>query len=341
MNRTRNSRRERWFAAYVLLGLVVGIGTLYWLLARVGGDLDWHRLKQSLPALLLVLPWFMLPLAAATESWRRLFPAGTEPGMGRALELTWIGMAVNWLLPVATVGGEVVKFRLGLKENMRVYALAASLVADKTLQLVTQIVFILFGVGLLLWDAGRLDWHVGGGFTLAGMTLVVYLFYRLQKAGMFSGLAAGFGRIAATERRTHLRAARFDAAVRRVYRRRRAWWESAGWRMLFRVFMAGEVALVMLWLGHGEVLVAALVLESLAQGARSAAFFVPAGLGVQEGALVGAGLLLGLPTETLLAIAVIKRGREVVIGGPALLVWQWRELIRLWRRLRGSRGQGG
>ena len=337
MNSARTRRRDRWFAAYALLGLAIGVGTLYWLATRVGADLDWNRLRQSLPALLLVLPWFVLPLAAATESWRRLFPAGTAPGLGRALELTWIGMSVNWLLPVATVGGEVVKFRLGLKENLRVYGLAASLVGDKTLQLMTQIVFVLFGVGLLLWDAGRLGWHVGGGLTLAGSTLAVYLFYRLQKAGLFSGLAAGFSRIAATERRTHLRAARFDAAVRRVYRRRRAWWESAGWRMLFRVFMAGEVAVVLWWLGHGDVLLAALVLESLAQGARSAAFFVPAGLGVQEGALVGAGLLLGLPPETLLAIAVIKRGREIAIGGPALLVWQWRELARFWRRLRGPR----
>ena len=76
---------------------------------------------------------------------------------------------------------------------------------------------------------------------------------------------------------------------------------------------------------------AALVIESLGMAARSAGFAVPGSLGVQEGGFVLAGGLVGLPPDAAMALSMVKRARELLVGIPGLLAWQWsegRDLIR-------------
>jgi hypothetical protein len=69
----------------------------------------------------------------------------------------------------------------------------------------------------------------------------------------------------------------------------------------------------------------------------SAAFFVPASLGVQEGALLFFGRMLGLPGETCLALALVRRCRDVLIMAPGLILWQIQEgSFFLSRFLKGS-----
>ena len=68
-----------------------------------------------------------------------------------------------------------------------------------------------------------------------------------------------------------------------------------------------------------------LILESLASGVRGAAFMVPGALGAQEGGLVLFGALLGLPADLALAVSLTKRVRELALGLPGLVAWQWDE----------------
>ncbi|MFN2333870.1 MAG: lysylphosphatidylglycerol synthase domain-containing protein, partial [Wenzhouxiangellaceae bacterium] len=335
--------KRRLVRLYALAGLAAGIALTAWVVQRSGARLDWTLLARSWPLVIAASAWFALPLLAASESWRCLFPRGRAPAPGLAIRLTWIGFGVNWLLPVAAVGGEVVKFRLGLLAGCDRHRLAASLVADKTLQVATQILYLLLGAGLLLGTTGTLNWRLSGFIWLVGFALAVGLFYRAQNAGLFSGLAARLARIRPRPARAETPAvgaalglSQVDAAIRRVYRRRRALLRAALLRMAFRVLMAGEIALIMIGLplepmSVTQLILSAVVLESLAQGARAMAFFVPAGLGAQEGALIGAGVLLGLPADSVLLVAVIKRGRELLVGLPALLAWQAGELCQLSR----------
>jgi len=65
-----------------------------------------------------------------------------------------------------------------------------------------------------------------------------------------------------------------------------------------------------------------LVLESLVFGLRTAVFFIPGAWGVQEAAYVLVGSVLGLAPETMLALILVKRARELVVGVPVLCVGQ-------------------
>jgi uncharacterized membrane protein YbhN (UPF0104 family) len=106
-------------------------------------------------------------------------------------------------------------------------------------------------------------------------------------------------------------------------------WHLAGW-----LLQVGETWLVLRLLGCGVSWIAALVIETLASTARSAAFVVPGGLGVQEGALVLAAGRFGVDAPHALALAIIKRMREVVTGAPAIIAWAISERPMLDRFLR-------
>ncbi|MBV8650258.1 MAG: flippase-like domain-containing protein, partial [Alphaproteobacteria bacterium] len=71
-----------------------------------------------------------------------------------------------------------------------------------------------------------------------------------------------------------------------------------------------------------------LTLESLLYAARSLTFVVPAALGVQEGAYVLLGGALGLTPDLALALSLLKRGRDLLLGIPALVTWQLFEARR-------------
>jgi hypothetical protein len=81
----------------------------------------------------------------------------------------------------------------------------------------------------------------------------------------------------------------------------------------------------------------ALLLESLGQAVRTAAFVVPGALGVQEGGYLVLGTALGLTPQTALALSLAKRVREIVLGVPGLIAWQAEAVSAFVRPGRGGR----
>ena len=75
---------------------------------------------------------------------------------------------------------------------------------------------------------------------------------------------------------------------------------------------------------------AALAIDSLTSGAKAVAFVIPAGLGVQEGVLVLLGQLFGIASPAALALALVRRGRDLVLAGPVIGLWQARHGARIW-----------
>src|SRR5207253_4328829 len=92
----------------------------------------------------------------------------------------------------------------------------------------------------------------------------------------------------------------------------------------------GEVFLVLQLLGHPASWLDSLLLESLGQAIRGAAFAVPGALGVQEGGYLLLAPLAGLPPQAALALSLAKRAREVLWALPGLLWWYRSE--QAWRR---------
>ena len=94
------------------------------------------------------------------------------------------------------------------------------------------------------------------------------------------------------------------------------------WHVATWLLVGVETWLLCSLLGVPVGLGAAMVIDSLISGLRSVAFMVPQALGVQEGGYIMLGGLFGLSAEAALALSLVRRARDLVIGLPILLVWQ-------------------
>src|SRR5262249_40837250 len=95
------------------------------------------------------------------------------------------------------------------------------------------------------------------------------------------------------------------------------------------------VAIVFGFMGHPVGIGEALVIESLLHAVRGAAFAIPSALGAQEGALVVLCAAFGIPPEQAIALSLVKRAADLVLGVPGLLGWQmleWGRLVPSYRR---------
>jgi uncharacterized membrane protein YbhN (UPF0104 family) len=127
-------------------------------------------------------------------------------------------------------------------------------------------------------------------------------------------------------------AARLDRAVSTMYRRKGralacALMQFAAWSL-----GAVEVWLALKFLGHPMPLIEAAMLEALIQGSASAAFAVPGALGIQEAGFLVFGGMLGVPSETAVALAVMRRCRDLLCYAPGLIAWQAHEGKRLFHK---------
>ncbi|TVR98219.1 MAG: TIGR00374 family protein [Rhodospirillales bacterium] len=326
----RSSKAKLAVAATFLLGLGVAIALIVW----SGADAVLTTLAAGGWGLVGIVPYYLIPLAAAALSWRLLFPPDAVPHFRVLLQATWIGLAINWLLPVAQLGGEVVKARLVMGRHSRTAPAVASVVVDQTLQIASQVVYALAGVVLLLvLVAGQGAFSMAAlGFALL-LAIGLYAFYRVQRLGMFGVLARAVQRFTRSDQagRAAERADDLDRRVTEVYGRRPRLGAALAWRLAFRVATVGEIWLALWLMGHPVSLAEAMILDSLGQAVRSAAFAIPAGIGAQEGAFVAISVALGLPPQAGIAVALARRFRELAVGVPALVAWQVTEA----RALRG------
>jgi choline kinase len=163
--------------------------------------------------------------------------------------------------------------------------------------------------------------HLAGGLALFCALLAG--FAMAQRRGLFLRLA----RI--VERATRGRAwrslvgsaAALDREIVACYADRPRLWRCACWRFLGWLCGSVEIWLAFWLLGHPIGLIEAVILESLGQALRSAGFALPGGLGAQEGGIVAGALALGIAPELALAVALLKRAREVAYGVPGLVAW--------------------
>jgi putative membrane protein len=319
-------------------GMLIGLAILTTLVVRSGLPAILQHLAAAGWALLWVIPARLVTLSVDASAWKTLLhdqPRITTPW------LTWVAAvrdAVNNLLPVARVGGEMAAVRLMMARGVPGPITGASIIVEISLALMMQIAFTVLGVALLLYylrdHAAALIVSLGLALSLPVVVGFILLQYRW---GLFQllerGLAALSGRnVLALVGDPGL----LDRAIQDLYRRRKLILRTALWQLLTMISGAVELWFTLWLLGHPIDPAAALMLESLAQAVQSASFMVPAGIGIQEGGLVVFGAAAGLTPEVALALSFARRVRDLGVGLPTLLSWQWVEGRQLHQLLKRS-----
>ncbi|SDH51354.1 flippase-like domain-containing protein [Roseospirillum parvum] len=285
-----------------------------------------------------VVPFTLLHLIALVcdaEGWRCLMPPDRRPSRRATFAMRWVSEAVNTLLPVAQVGGEVVRARL-LTRHLKARgtplgagAAAATVVAAMTSGLVATIVFTLLGLLALMiagGDPGALATEsalaVAGTLGLLALFLAAQATLARRPGWIDSHLARLAGRLKG-EFAEHVATGGHDfrATIGTIYRNPRAVALSVAWHLASWLVDAAALWLGLALLESAGGPAAALVLEALSSAARAAVFAVPAGLGVQEASFVLLGELVGVAAPAALALALLRRLREATLGLIGLSLW--------------------
>lgn len=280
-----------------------------------------------------VLAAFPLALAASLAShlpqllftglgWLALLPRAERPGLGRILLLRWYREACDSLVPAGAVVGQAAATRLMIRDGMPADLAAGTATLGITLEAVSQTLFTLAGLAVFVALGHGKD---SAGFWLgAGIAaFTAFALVALQRPWALGLLRRLLVRL--SRRWPRLQPAwidRFQDEILRLH----ADWKALALSTLAHLgsWMMGAVEMFLLLniLGFPITLAEALVMESFAQVIRSAGFLLPGAALVQEGAIVAAGALIGVPAGTALNAALIRRTREILVGLAGLAAWQ-------------------
>lgn len=318
--------------------LVLGVAMFVALIAHEGVGNVYDATAAAGWGVVAVALFHLLPLVGDGLAWRVLLPQGERLTAFRFVRMRLIGESVNGLLPAAQLGGELVKIRIAILEGVPSVSASASITADVTLGVLSQIIFTLAGIGMLMYLGAAVSPGLVTG-TLIGigaLTLLIVAFLIAQHAGFYRLLAGAIERLAGRRDWLDLAggAAALDKAVTSVYSRRADVARSMIWRLAAWTVGVGEIWLALLFLGHPVSFAEAFMIESLSQAVRAVGFAIPGALGVQEGGFILLGSFIGLDPDLSLALSLVRRFRELAIGVPALIGWQIQEGGHLLRRRR-------
>jgi len=298
-------------------GLPAIVGTL----ALAGWGLLWVALFHLLP--------LALDAAAICVLFGEDLPGHSIPraSMRDALLTRWAGESANSLMPGGQIGGPVLMARHLAQRGMTLEEAAAAITVNTTLQTFAQIAFALLGVGLLGVLATHISRHALGVSSLIASGLLAIQvggFYWMQRRGFFSKVMRTATRFAGKRDWSQWmnQAEAIDSAVRATYGRAGPVAACFLLNLVGWLVGTGEVYIILQLIHHPVGWLDALLLESLGQAIRGAAFAIPGALGVQEGGYLLLAPLVGLPPDAGLALSLAKRARELLLGLPGLLYVQ-------------------
>ncbi len=303
--------------------MLAGLSLVAFLVVRSdAGDLT-EGLRSVSWFILPVTLFHLIPLYLHTIGWRQLLKNNVRPHSLRLFVMRWITESVNNLLPVAQIGGEVVRARLLTKHDVDGATAGSTVLADFSVGLFTQTLFTLTGVLFLFYAVGSSDFvtQAATGVLLLLVLLVGFVYFQSRGLSKITSYV-----VARSANHDHWQALvknseQFATKIKRIYSQRKNVLFSFCWRLSAWFAGTGETFLILYALEISVPLSHLVILESFAFAARSLGFLVPGAVGVTEGALVLVGTLLGLTPAQALTLALAKRARELLLGVPGLVVW--------------------
>lgn len=322
-----------------IVGLIGGLALATILVLSRGVGTIWHSAAAlGLGGFGFVVSFHIASIILMGYAWWML---GRDRADARVPRFIWgrlIRDSASEALPLSQIGGFVVGARALTLTGVSGAFAAASTVVDVTLEMVAQIVYTIIGLSLLEW--------LRPGNAIVEPVLVGVVMMSVAAAIFFAIQARGAGVV---ERSSNRLASHFlgrdigeasvvQAAIRDLQARRSTLLLVTSTHLACWLLSGVETWATVRLMGLAVALPAALAIDSLIYGMRSVAFMVPNALGVQEGGLVLLGFLFGIGPDASLALSLIKRARDLVIGIPSLLVWQAIEGRRAWRVGEAARG---
>lgn len=312
--------------ALALIGLLVSLFLIGWFgFGRVLdsiGRVGWSRFGEY-------IGWQMVLFVILGMAWAAIMPRRYphEPWV-----LIWGRMVRDCsanCLPFSQVGGFVFGARAVTLHGLSWPTATASTVVDVTAEFLAEVAFTAIGLGFLIARAPRSEVVVPleAGIGLAVAAGFAFIWLQRGAAPLFakiSGRIAGRWFANAQERLQLL-----QSELTLIYG------HTTRLALGFAIHLTGWIGTgVASWIAYRAIGVpihfdTALAIEALLAAIAALSFLVPVNAGVQEAGYAGLGAIFGIPPELSLAVSLLRRSRDLAIGIPVLLIWQYVEVRHL------------
>ena len=310
-----------------MIGLgAVGLLAVCWLTLHYGLSKIAGAFAAIGWGLALMVAVRVLVISGAGVAWWALVPPEVGATVWTCVRLRWIRESINSLLPVAQMGGDFAGARLLAHASPTPSLAAASVIVDVFVQASTQLLFTLAGLAVFVAIGGDKNIVIDVLVGVAVIAPALGGFFVAQWLGGFGWLGARVMRtLASFGGRQFAKAGGLDEAIRAIYARRRGLSCSIGLHFLVWCLGVGEIWIGLFFMGHRITVATALVIESLAQAVRAAAFIVPGALGVQEGGFIALSAAFSFPPAVGIALSLARRACELIPGLAGLALWHFEE----------------
>jgi len=312
--------------ALALVGLLLGTVLVGWFgFGRVMAGVQ----RVGWGDFALIAGWQLLLFAVLGLAWDAIVP----PRSGRS---TWVFVwgrmvrdASANCLPFSQVGGFVFGARAATLHGVPWSLATASTVVDVTAEFLAELAFTAIGLGILLAHApnSALAVPLMVGLGVAVMAAAGLVWAQRGAAPLFARLGQRIvGRwFADAQDRVQV----LQGELSLIYG------HTARLAIGFTVHLMGWLGTgVAGWIAYRALGVPidfddAVAIEALLSAMAAMAFLVPVNAGVQEAGYAGLGAIFGVPPELSLGVSLIRRARDLAVGVPILLIWQFIEMRRL------------
>ena len=322
--------------ALPIVAVIVGVTAMVGLVAYFGVEAVMKSLAAvGLDGFIAVCGIHLSVTAVMGLAWRALLPGASA---GRVMWARLVRDSGSEALPLSQLGGYVLGVRALALAGVPATLGAASTIVDVTLEFIAQLAYTALGLAFLVQaqPETQVALPVLLGLAIAGAGAGAFVLVQHRGLDYFDRLARIIG--SGWVERGAASAAALQGALADIYRNRSGLWASFALHLACWIASAAQVWVVLELAGQPLSFSAVLAIESLLYAIRTAAFVVPQAVGVQEGAYILLGAGFGLTPDMSLALSLLKRGRDLAIGLPAIAIWQVLEGHALWRR-RGARAR--
>ena len=316
---------KRLSIALAALGLLVGTVLVGWFgFDRVVDAV----LSVGWGGFALLIAWQLLLFAVLAAAWS-IIAGRSDIALGVFFWGRMVRDSATTCLPFSPVGGFVLGARSITLLGVSWPLATASLVVDVTAEVLAQMVFALIGLCILIAHDPftPLAQPIAIGIGVAVAAMAAFIWAQQGAGAIFDKLGrriAGHWFDDAQER-----VAVLQDEIGLIYGRTLRLALGAFLHLLGWIGTAIGTWIGFNLLGVDIDLDDAIAIEALLHAVLAVAFLVPGYAGVQEAAYAGLGMLFGVPPDIALGMSLLRRAKDLAIGVPVLLVWQFLEVRRL------------
>ncbi len=287
-------------------------------------------LSVGAPGFALFCAWQLLVIIVLGGAWRVIAPVTRIRTLAIFVWGRMVRDSAASCLPFSQVGGFVLGARAVTLHGISRSVATISTVVDITAEFATEILFAAGGLLILLGHTSNLaislPAEIGLGIALIAAAGVLWL-----QRGIVPILLRLGRRILGSWLRNdgRARAEVPEAELVAIYGDSGRLALGAALHLLGWIGKGAGNWIAFRLLGSSVGLMDALAIEGLLHVILATAVLVPGYAGAQEAGYVGLGALFGVPPEVSLGVSLIRRARDIAIGVPILLIWQYFEARRL------------